>query len=195
MCITLVYNQRSLLMTLWNFSSSLWVRATPPSGISPLRQGRIIPDGGADFFIRNFISRSTENIIWIPDGGAKWPFSFVFLFGRSHPWRRGQMLFITISIHPIGAMAPHHPWWSCCPCIRDCNDVSHWFDVKIVMKTTWPLRQGWWGAITLIGCMLIVMNSIWPLRQGWILPNKKQMKMVILPLRQGFRWYFLLIWI
>ena len=61
-----------------NFSSSLWVRATPPSGISPLRQGRSIPDGGADFFIRNFISRSTENIIWIPDGGAKWPFSFVF---------------------------------------------------------------------------------------------------------------------
>ena len=27
------YNQQSLLMTLWNFSSSPWVRATPPSGI------------------------------------------------------------------------------------------------------------------------------------------------------------------
>ena len=54
-----------------------------------------------------------------------------------------------------------------------CNDVSRWFYVKIVMKPTWPLRQGWWGAIALIGCMLIVMNNIWPLRQGWLLPNKK----------------------
>ena len=50
MCITLVYNQQSLLMTLWNFSSSLWVRATPPSGISPLRQGRSHPWRRGGFF-------------------------------------------------------------------------------------------------------------------------------------------------
>ena len=40
------------------------------------------------------------------------------------------------------------------------------------METTWPLRQGWWGAIALIGCMLFAMNNIWPLRQGWLLPIK-----------------------
>ena len=36
-------------------------------------------------------------------------------------------------------------------------------------------------------CMYdIVMNNIWSLHKGWLLPNKKQMKMVILPLRQGW---------
>ena len=41
--------------------------------------------------------------------------------------------------------------------------------------------------MTLVGCMIIVMNIIWPLRKGLILTIKKQMKIVILPLRKGFR--------
>ena len=109
MCITLVYNQQSLLMTLWNFSSSLWVRATPPSGISPLRQGRSHPWRRGGFFSLDILYQDQQKISSESLTEGQNDHLYLFLLGRSHPWQRGLMLFITISIDPISAMVPHRP--------------------------------------------------------------------------------------
>ena len=67
-------------------------------------------------------------------------FIVFFLVRRSNPLRRGKVIFLTIIIYPISAIAPH-----------------------LKMKITLPLRK------------------------GLLLPTKKTKKLVILPLRKGFR--------
>ena len=83
--------------------------------------------------------------------------------------------------------------WSFCGTVRDYDHALHWLDIKIVMKVI--LRQGFWSCFTLIWYK--ICNDIhFAARSGIILPilpTKKQMKLAILRLRQGFRWCFPLI--
>ena len=107
-----------------NFKSTDWVRATAPSGIFAVSSGGLSLTAPRIIFITIFSSKSMENIIWIPDGAAKWPISFVFFVvwimwiipdgaakwislqilyqinvkHDQNPWRCRKMTFITILI-------------------------------------------------------------------------------------------------
>ena len=86
-----------------------------------------------------------------------------FLLGRSHPWRRGQMLFIAISIHPTYINVKHHYKWpsmsvhhnqcpwpgshfgpKCCAACPKMGAFSHFFDafpISVVQLLTDIIQQ------------------------------------------------------
>ena len=84
-----------------NFTSSPWVRATPPSGIFAPSSGGLIPDGGADFFHYKFYIKINEKHHLNPWRKGKITIFICFLVVRINPWRRGQIMFITIIIHHV----------------------------------------------------------------------------------------------
>ena len=105
-----------------------------------------------------------------------------------HPWWRGKVIFITIvtsnqckiSSQSLMEGQNDHLWlYSTINALWSEGTVT---EQSIVCECVEMLLNTW--------CMIIVMNMIWPLRQGLILTTKKTMKLVILPLRQGFRWCF-----
>ena len=124
-----------------------------------LLKGRINPLWRGGFFHYKFDIEINGKHHLNPLWRGKMTIFICFLMVRINPLRRGQIMFITITLHPTSATHPHHPlrrgkvifitdyWllivlynhrWSFCPSIRDWDDVFRWFWYNICNEKICP---------------------------------------------------------